>query len=152
MVTWTAFAEAAPEMAEAGRRLFYQVGVGLGFLATLRPGGGPRLHPICPIVSEAGLHAFIQPSPKRDDLIRRGQYALHAFPHEATDDEFAVLGRAVLVEDAAVGATVIAAFHRTADQEAEATLFEFRIERALLIAYRRRGDPQPDRRWWHAPR
>lgn len=152
MVTWTAFADAAPDLAEAGRRLFYQVGIGLGFLATVRPNGGPRLHPVCPIVADGGLYAFIHPSPKRDDLLHRAHYALHAFPHEATDDEFSVLGRAVPVGGDARRAAVIAAYHRTAEDERDATLFEFRIERCLFVAYRHRGDEQPNRRWWHAPR
>jgi hypothetical protein len=32
MLTWAEFAHARPELAEAGRRLLYQFGVGLGFL------------------------------------------------------------------------------------------------------------------------
>jgi hypothetical protein len=47
MLTWAEFAHARPELAEAGRRLLYQFGVGLGFLATVRADGGPRLHPMC---------------------------------------------------------------------------------------------------------
>ena len=44
MLTWAEFAHARPDLAEAGRRLLYQFGVGLGFLATVRADGGPRLH------------------------------------------------------------------------------------------------------------
>jgi hypothetical protein len=42
MVTWHEFAAAEPELAEAGRWLLFQVGVGLAFLATVRKDGAPR--------------------------------------------------------------------------------------------------------------
>ena len=79
MASWIEFKQQVPEMAEGARQLFYQYGVGLGFLATIRPDGGPRLHPICPIITDQGLYAFIVPSPKRRDLDRDGRFALHAF-------------------------------------------------------------------------
>src|SRR5881296_3019808 len=110
MATWAQFETSAPEMAVEGRNLFYQFGPGLGFLATVRPDGGPRLHPICPIITEGGLHAFIVPSPKREDLRRDGRYALHCFPPEETDDEFYVTGRAVEVHDARLREAAVAAY------------------------------------------
>ena len=42
MATWAQFETSAPEMAVEGRKLFYQFGPGLGFLATVRPDGGPN--------------------------------------------------------------------------------------------------------------
>ena len=48
MARWAQFEIDAPELAMEGKLLFYQFGVGLGFLATIRENGGPRLHPICP--------------------------------------------------------------------------------------------------------
>lgn len=51
MVTWREFAAAAPDLAEAGRALLTQFGVGLAFLATVRRDGAPRLHPVCPVLS-----------------------------------------------------------------------------------------------------
>jgi hypothetical protein len=131
---WAEFERSAPELAEAGRRLLYQFGLGLGFLATIRPSGGPRLHPFCPIVAEGGLWGFIGDSPKRGDLRRDGRYAVHAFPPESVDDEFAVDGRAREVTDAAVIARVRAAHHAPI-QSADEVLFEFDIERALLATY-----------------
>jgi hypothetical protein len=68
--------------------------LGLGFLATIRKDGGPRVHPVCPVISEAGLHVLILPGPKPGDLRRDGRYSLHsetvAPPRE--DDGFAVTG------------------------------------------------------------
>jgi hypothetical protein len=48
MATWSEFEQADPTMAAAGRKLLYQFGIGLGYLATVRKDGGPRVHPICP--------------------------------------------------------------------------------------------------------
>ena len=93
---WGEFAAAqAPELAEAGRRLLYQHGPGLGYLATVRPDGGPRVHPVCPHVAEARLWVFVgHASPKRFDLQRDPRYALHTFPCVDVDDEFFVTGEA----------------------------------------------------------
>ena len=52
MSRWEQFAEREPRLSEAGRALFYQYGPGLGFLATVRADGGPRMHPICPVIAE----------------------------------------------------------------------------------------------------
>ena len=44
MVTWNELAAAEPELAETGRSLLCQFGVGLAFLATVRKDGAPN-HP-----------------------------------------------------------------------------------------------------------
>jgi hypothetical protein len=76
-VTWKDFAAAAPELAEAGRALLNQFGVGLAFLATVRRDGAPRLHPVCPVLSNERLFVLITPdSPKRGDLARDDRYAV----------------------------------------------------------------------------
>ncbi|MGI8691159.1 MAG: hypothetical protein ACR2M3_21470 [Thermomicrobiales bacterium] len=94
MANWEAFEASVPAVAAEGKRLFYQYGVGLGFLATIRKDGGPRLHPICPIIAAGGLYAFIVPSPKCADLRRDGRYALHAYtPEEDTVGEIRGRGR-----------------------------------------------------------
>jgi hypothetical protein len=59
MLRWTEFQRVRPDLAEAGRRLLYQFGVGLAFLATLRADGGPRLHPMCPLVTDDALLGFL---------------------------------------------------------------------------------------------
>jgi hypothetical protein len=64
----------------ATARLF-QFNVGLAFLATVRSDGAPRLHPVCPVLSNDRLFVLITPaSPKRQDLLRDGRYALQSFP------------------------------------------------------------------------
>ena len=77
--------------------MFYEFGLGLGFLATTRLDQGPRVHPICPVMDGDGLYAFIVPGPKLRDLERDGRYALHSetFPPPNQDDAFYVTGTVV---------------------------------------------------------
>lgn len=149
MASWAVFEAATPELAAEGKRLFYQYGVGLGFLATIRKDGGPRLHPICPIVADGGLYAFINPSPKCHDLRRDGRYALHAFTPEDVDDEFCVSGRATELTDTEVRARVAAAYH--ASVPPEHALFAFDVQRCLHAKYRHRGDWPPTYTKWADP-
>jgi hypothetical protein len=139
-VPWHEFAVAAPALAELGRSLLYQFGPGLGFLATVRRDGSPRLHPICPLVVNGRLYAYIGTSPKLGDLLRDGRYALHAFPPEKVDDEFLLCGLAVCVDApdrrAAVSAAIAA---QGTSHGADDVLFEFLIDRAMHAAYRGRG-------------
>src|SRR5690349_9410321 len=111
MATWGEFDTAAPQLAARGRALLYQYGPPLGYLATVRADGGPRVHPFCPVVAEGGLWAYIlRRSPKGADLRRDPRYALHAFAPKDVDDEFFVRGRAEPVEpSAALRAAVVAA-------------------------------------------
>ncbi len=136
MLSWSEFQRRAPEIAEAGRKLIHQHGVGLAYLATLRKDGAPRLHPICPTVFEGRLYALIGPSHKRRDLLRDGRFALHSFPCPDVDDEFLVMGRAKLVEDRArqerVRADLKSKGMTSTDDE---LLFEFQIDRAMHAAY-----------------
>src|ERR1700726_801179 len=96
MITWTDFNQQQPALADAGRRQFYQFGIGLAFLATVRTDGAPRGPPVCPVISDAGLHLLIVAGPKQQDLRRDGRYALHSetCPPPRQDDGFAVVGRA----------------------------------------------------------
>jgi hypothetical protein len=139
MATWSAFEAAAPELATAGQRLLTQFGPGLGFLATVRPDGGPRLHPICPVVADGELWAFVlRHSPKCGDLLRDGRYALHSFPPEEKDDEFVATGTARPVDDDAAGDRVKAATSARVGEEDE-QLFALDIESAMLAIYEARG-------------
>lgn len=98
MLTWGEFAKDRPDLATVGRRLLYQHGLGLGFLSTVRPDGGPRVHPISPVLFEDSLLGMIVPGPKLQDLRRDTRYALHSetSPPPHHDDAFYVTG--VVVE------------------------------------------------------
>jgi hypothetical protein len=149
-VSWREFEEAMPEMAAAGRALLYHHGLGLGYVATVRPDGGPRLHPFCPILAVGGLWGFInRGSPKAGDLRRDGRYAIHALPNGRNDDEFALDGRAAFCDDEATIASVRAAYGAVDQTPSEEALFEFRVERALLATYDEQSTwPPTYTKWW----
>jgi hypothetical protein len=142
MATWREFESDAPEMAAIGRGMIYQFGVGLGYLATVRADGGPRLHPFCPILHDGGLYGLIAHSPKQRDLLRDGRYAIHSFPSPDKDDELYLTGRAHARDDAALAVGVRQTMTSTgATSSGDERLFEFDIERVLLATYKKRGEP-----------
>lgn len=140
MASWGSLAASAPALAVKGRELFYQYGVGMGFLGTVRRDGGPRVHPICPILTDVSIFALIVPGPKREDLKRDPRYALHCLTSAPPrqDDAFYLYGTVDEVIDPE-------AWNRVAEQfltergigsrwpgfETQ-TLVEFAIERCLL--------------------
>jgi hypothetical protein len=139
MITWTQFAHQQPALADAGRNRFYEFGgIGLGFLATVRKDGGPRVHPVCPVLSRAGLHVLVVPGPKLADLRRDARYALHCetFPPPREDDGFAVTGTVAEVTDAGTARVVreqVAADHGQLWPDYERlTLFELSVASCLL--------------------
>jgi hypothetical protein len=138
MITWTQFEQQQPALAAVGRGHFYQHGLGLGFLATVRKDGGPRVHPVCPVISAAGLHLLILPGPKRADLLRDGRYALHSetYPPPREDDGFAVTGQAAEVADRGtwqvVRDQVITDFGQLWPDYDSLTLFELSVANCLL--------------------
>jgi hypothetical protein len=154
MLPWCEFEAAAPAMARAGRALLNQTGVGLAYLATVRPDGGPRLHPICPLIVAGGLYTYIGHSPKRADLLRDGRYALHTLCPADVDDEFYLTGRARFVDDAAMRAAVSAEVARQGWTHGDDDLlFELQIECAMHAAYPCRGPGcfPPTYHRWSAP-
>jgi hypothetical protein len=152
---WTEFSRLRPDLAQAGTELLYQFGLGLAFHATSRADGGPRAHPICPLLTISGLFAFIVPSPKREDLIRDGRYAMHSFPSDDDEDAFFITGRAHRVVDEEVRAALADQYARErgmteppADLGAW-TLFSFDVETCLLTRTTGHGDPAPKHTVWH---
>lgn len=130
MVDWPTFSIAAPVLADAIRKLIHQYGPGLGYLATVRPDGGPRVHPVSPVVTDDGIYCFIMRSPKRDDLDRDGRYALHAFPAEDSNDEAYLAGHAIPVTDP-VRRRAVATAYRAAPQ-VDWRLYELTVEVAMV--------------------
>ncbi len=114
MASWSEFAAADPHLASAVRALLQQYGPGMGYLATVRPDGGPRVHPISPVFTDEGLYAFVVNSPKRRDLERDGRYALHSYPPEDSDDEAYLTGHATPVDDPLVVAHLADALRASA--------------------------------------
>ena len=99
MASWGEFAAQDSALASAIRTLICQYGPGLAYLATIRPDGGPRIHPVSPVITTTGLYCFVLPSPKRHDLDRDGRYSLHSYPPEESDDEAYLTGQATPITD-----------------------------------------------------
>jgi hypothetical protein len=132
------------DVAEAGRRLVYCHGVGLGFLATIRNDGGPRLHPVCPVIDGDGLFVFIgNHSPKVHDLLRDGRFALHAVPIPEKDDEFFLPGTTRVVHDDEERSHDYDTYTAQGTFTTDDTLFGLLPERALHSAYADRGSWPP---------
>jgi hypothetical protein len=155
MPTWGEFPAARPELAAAGRQLLYQFGVGLAFLATVKRDGGPRLHPICPVVVDEGLYAVIIPSPKLGDLARDGRFALHAYEPPDNDDAFYVTGQAEPRRDPGLPRSIADAYHaerNALEAPAFATheLFELLIDACLQTGTAGHADPDARHTVWRA--
>lgn len=98
---WATFAAAAPQIAAAGERLLRANGDGTAFLSTVRKDGGPRVHPVMPVLAGGALHVFVVTmGHKYRDLLRDSRYALHAMPPAEGGEEFYVTGRATPVSGA----------------------------------------------------
>ncbi len=154
MATWGEFERRQAELAARGRQILYNFGVPLGYLATVRTDGGPRVHPFSPILFQDGLFGLIGPSPKQRDLLRDGRYAIHSFPLPDRDDEFYLTGRAIARAEASLEQAVRAAYVETGGgSDGSERLFEFQIESVLLSTYKKRGEPDnwpPVYTKWHA--
>jgi pyridoxamine 5'-phosphate oxidase-like protein len=142
MVTWKEFAAVEPALADIGRSLLFQFKVGLAFLATVRRDGAPRLHPVCPVLSNDRLFVLITAtSPKRHDLMQDGRYALQTFPQpKPGSDEFSIAGGAVLVDDSAARAEILRDARHMAD--ASETVFELWLERVMHTTWENVRTPQ----------
>jgi hypothetical protein len=147
-VRWEALQRQRPDLAERGRAIFFNFGVGLGFLATVRRDGGPRVHPISPVLTSGGIYGLILPGPKLNDLRRDGRYALHTetIPPPHQDDGFYVAGNAAEVTDQAERDRVIdqmmrdvGATERWPELDGQVA-FEFLFDRCLLTLTQPHGD------------
>lgn len=153
MASWSEFAADEPRLADGIRVLMQQYGPGLGYLATVRADGGPRVHPVSPVITPEGLFCFVINSPKRRDLERDGRYALHSFPPEESDDEAYVAGRARPVTDPIRVARI--ADQVRAAQQVDWRLFEFTVDVAMLSRHGcgglSTGTSRPDVQVWFDP-
>lgn len=155
-MSWHEFSAGEPDLARAGADLLYHFGVGLAFLGTVRNDGGPRLHPVCPLLTDTGLYVFIVPSPKLRDLHRDGRYAMHSYPLEDNEDAFYLTGVASYVADPRVRDRLAGQFsdERSAlgvpSPGNEQQLFEFGVQAAMLTRTTGHGDPEPRHTIWRA--
>lgn len=163
-VTWKQFAELSPDLAAAGGAMIKPGDVGLGFLATVRPDGGPRVNPICPVVTDDGLYGFLVRGPKLADLRRDPRYALHSetVPPPNHDDAFSLKGDVRFVDDTSEeGVALRTTLVRQMLDERSLTemwegfddnvLVELLIDRCLLTLTAERPDLPKGHTVWMAP-
>jgi hypothetical protein len=111
---------------------------------------------VCPQLYEGGLYGFVIPSPKREDLLRDGRYALHSFPCDDNEDAFYVTGRARPVNDGELRNGLAEQFVRERAALAipapgeDQMLFAFDVDRCLLTRTTGHGDPEPQHEVWRA--
>ncbi len=138
MATWGEFAEAAPEMAEKGRR---RLAIGVAYIATVTRDGAPRVHPVTPLIGGGRLLAFVGLSTvKYVNLGRDGRYALHAALGK-DDEEFLIIGRAVVADDWASRILAAVEAKRIGMTSKDDVLFEFMVERAHWAIWEGLGTP-----------
>ena len=145
-VPWGEFAAQAPELAEFG---VGRLAAGPAYLATVDDRGGPRVHPVTPIVGGGRLFLFMEPtSPKGGDIVRRGVYALHCFVPDAngTGGEFFVRGRGERVDQPDLRAVAAEAASYTPHDRY--VLLELRVAEARCNGYGDVALPEP--RSWRA--
>jgi hypothetical protein len=145
VATWAEFEREAPDVAEVAARVWPgQIALhrneplpkeapwfAVSYLGTVRRDGGPRVHPICPILANGRLLAAIPlSSPKGWDLRRDPRCVIHAMPG-VDDDELCIRAVARDVSgDAAIRAGARAVVARTAvggmiESVSHDPLFEF---------------------------
>lgn len=132
MTSWQEFERQAPDLAAFGRARF---GSGVAYLATVRPDGGPRVHPVTPILGDE-LFLFMEPaSPKGRDLQRDGRYALHCAVEDSGGGggEFYVRGRGRLTDDPALRRQATAA--ASYEPAERYVLFVLSVEFAFMNRY-----------------
>jgi hypothetical protein len=132
MSRWQDFEQANPEMAAFGKARLQS---GVAYLGTIRHDGGPRVHPVTPIIGE-DLFLFMEPtSPKGKDLERDGRYSLHCAVENSSggEGEFYVRGTAKLVTDPLVRETAIKA--SSYQPRERYVLFVFTVDFAFMNQY-----------------
>lgn len=153
MTSWRQFAESDPQLATFGRELLEKYS--LAYLGTVRADGGPRIHPVCPLITEGRLYiGIIRHTPKCSDLQRDKRFILHALPgpHHA---EFFVRGQATQIDNPNVRQRVASVDDGSVLTADDDILFELKIELAYGAVYELHEEnghtrPVPQRRRWQA--
>ena len=148
MTTWQEFAAEAPALAAFGQERLTQR---IAYLATVRPDGAPRVHPVSPFIGQGHLFVFMEPtSPKGHDLQRDSRYALHCAveDNQGGGGEFYLSGRARLVEAVDLRQIAVQAATKVVyTPEERYILFELGLKEVLSTVYDEHG---PVRRRWQA--
>lgn len=132
MTSWKEFEQQDPDLAAFGKARFQS---GVAYIGTLRPDGGPRVHPCTPIIGEQ-LFLFMEPtSPKGKDLLRDSRYTLHCAVEDSSggNGEFYVRGHGTLTNDPHLREQAVkASSYKPVDRY---ILFVFTVEFAFINQY-----------------
>jgi len=147
-MTWSQFAVANPDLASFAKQRFEGR---IAYLATIRPDGSPRVHPVSPFTTDNHLFVYMEPtSPKVRDLRRDPRCAMHCGVEDNTGGkgEFLIRGDAIEVTDAKIREEAFQQARTIGyDAQERYVVFELRIEEALAKVYK---DGQPKRARWKA--
>ena len=175
MATWAEFEREAPGLAAVAGHLWpgiirlqrpsdrprrWEVPIfSIAFLATARPDGAPRLHPVCPILAHGRLYVAIpRSSPKGHDLRRDPRCVIHALPGP-DDDELCIRARArEVTTDDDVKESVVEVVQASEvggmiESVTNDPLFELELEQVDVARWIDIGQPgtQARRLQWQAP-
>ena len=138
-MSWQVLEDGNQELAEFGRKRFASNHV--GYLATNRKDGSPRVHPMTPFVGEGHLFFFTDDgSLFCRDLQRDGRYALHCSVEnqDGGEGEFFVKGQATLTDDSDLR-VIAEKYVPYSDLEDDHVLFELSVESAFGRVYAKDG-------------
>ncbi len=147
MATWGEFEQAAPALAQAGRRLWDEID--LGYLATTGKDGAPRVHPVVIVIADGQLAVAVgTESPKFRDLQGDGRLALHSPPISADDEQLLLRGGALPANDAPRRTQFAAA--APYQLKGNEFIFDLDIQQALWTTWHHPGqaDTHPIHRRW----
>jgi hypothetical protein len=134
-------------MAALGHKLLHGK---ISFLATAKKDGSPRIHPVRTFIGVDHLDLFInRKSPKRQDLLRDGRYALHTsvFQTNGPSTEFLITGVATPADEPDIREAAFRVVgHDLPDQQ---SLFIFSVDRVLVTEYDENRKPLRGR--WTKP-
>jgi hypothetical protein len=140
-VSWSVFQRDAPELAELVRRLLRRDDIDQAFLATVRDGEPPRIHPVYVGLVDGHLYTFVSGA-KRRDLEADGRYALHPHQDAAVPHEAMLRGRGRHVVDADERQRIAATWSFQPGDEFG--LFELRLDQ-VVVGRRDSADEWPPR-------
>jgi hypothetical protein len=147
MLTWAQLAAATPEIARLGRELLERDR--FAFFGTLTKDGSPRVNPAEAYIIEGHVLTNMLPrSLKALDLLRDPRVYVHTavVSKAATEGEFKLAGRAVVLEDVGLKHQLDDLFWQQINWRPgpQSHYFEILAER---VAYHRYGDSEIALRW-----
>ena len=136
--TWGDLAAAEPLIAARGAKLFAE---GVAYVGTMARDGSPRVAPFTPLICDDRLVAFLgKHTVKYQCLLRDPRFSIHAVLGPS-DEEFMLLGRAVVSDDWATRIRAAIEARKINMTSKNDAAFEFRIRFAHWAIWRGLGTP-----------